>query len=436
MNSQPVFVLLFTQTSHEQKRMKLLIISHVSPWPGDSGQQLRVRYTLEVAVRAFQVDFLTIAPVGKRKEVEEQLAASGCQPLVLSSRLINGSFSKLRFYIGASLFALRTGMKDSNYQIGKLELCPARIRSAIGPRDYDLVLYEYFHAVDSVSVFRNMGVPVILDMHNVLWKSRKERLNEKAAWPAWLKRASLHRYRRGEETAWDQFDALIAINRSEQDLIQARLRPAQKLFYAPMGTDLSRWPACWEPAKPLRLAYYGGLASPHNEAAALRCYERVMPLIWQRIPDAELWLVGSNPTERLRRLTSDPRVKVTGFVAKVQEVLKTMSLVLCPWAGTYGFRSRIVEVMALGVPVVATPAAVDGMELESGRGIILADSDQKMAENGLRLMLSPNELATQSRLARSEMERLYSLESTYGRLMTELCEWTETRRAGGSKSEI
>jgi glycosyltransferase involved in cell wall biosynthesis len=407
---------------------KLLIISHVLPCPGQTGQELRVRYTLEAAVRTFQVDFLTFAPNGKRKEVEEQLAALGCRPVVLPSRLADGSFSKPRFGLGASIFTLRTGMKRSNYYVGHIELSPARVRSAIKSGDYSAVLYEYFHAVDSVPVFRSTGVPAILDMHNVLWKAREERLNEKTAWPAWFKRAALDRYRRGEEAAWDEFDALIAINRSEHDLVQARLRPAQKLFYAPMGTDLSRWPACWQPANPPRLAYYGGLASAHNEAAALRCHERIMPLIWQRFPAAELWLVGSNPTECLRNLTSDSRVKVTGFVEEVQDVLKTMSLVLCPWSGTYGFRSRIVEVMALGVPVVATPAAVDGMELESGRGITLADSDEVLAERALELLSAPNEVEAQSRLARSEMERLYSLENTYGRLMTELREWLEQRR--------
>jgi glycosyltransferase involved in cell wall biosynthesis len=153
-----------------------------------------------------------------------------------------------------------------------------------------------------------------------------------------------------------------------------------------------------------------------------------MPRIWKRYPDAELWLVGSNPSERLRRLTSDSRVKVTGFVEKVQDVLCIMSLVLCPWSGNYGFRSRIVEVMALGVPVVATPLAVDGMELESGRGIILADSDNALAERALELLSAPNQLAAQSRLARAEMERLYSLDNTYGRLMTELHDWLEARQ--------
>lgn len=387
-----------------------------------------MRYTIEAAVRKFDVDFLTFAPSAQSKEVGKQLAAFGCRPVILESCLPRSGLKRLARSLASGLFVLRTGLKSSNYAIGKVELSPARIRSAIDPGDYAAVLYEYFHAVDSVPVFQSAGVPAILDMHNVLWKSSEQRLSERTAWPAWFKRASLGRYRRREESSWDQFDALVSINRSEYDLVQARLRPTQKLFYAPMGTDLSRWPACWQPANPPRLAYYGGLGSRHNEAAALRCHDHIMPQIWKRFPDAELWLVGSNPSERLRSLTSDPRVKVTGFVEKVQDVLCTMSVVLCPWSGTYGFRSRIVEVMALGVPVVATPAAVDGMELESGRGIILADSDNALAEKALELLSAPNQLAAQSRLARSEMERLYSLDNTYGRLMTELRDWLAERR--------
>jgi glycosyltransferase involved in cell wall biosynthesis len=169
------------------------------------------------------------------------------------------------------------------------------------------------------------------------------------------------------------------------------------------------------------------LGNPHNQEAALRCHDQIMPRIWMKFPAAELWLVGSGSSERLRSLTSDSRVKVTGFVDEVQDVLHSMSLVLCPWSGTYGFRSRIVEVMALGVPVVATPAAVDGMELESGRGIILTDSDDAMAERTLELLSSSKQLEAQSRLARSEMERLYNLDNTYGRLMMELRDWLAGR---------
>lgn len=433
---RPLSVLTSPLQSPAAPLPRLLIISHVLPFPGTAGQQLRVRYMVEAAASRFNVNFLTCAPREKKQEVHERLSSFDCHPIILESRLNGSGVGVLPYRLAAGLFVLRTGLKSSNYSIGKIELSPARIREAVSPGDYDIVLYEYFHAVDSVALFQAVGVPAVLDAHNVLWKSLEQHLPRQQFWPEAFRKARLARYRRQEERSWRRFDAVIAINRAEHRLIQPSLHPSQKLFYAPMGTDLSRWPYAWQPATPARVAYYGGLGSPHNQAAALRCHKHIMPAIWQRFPEAELWLVGSNPSDRLRTLTADPRVKVTGFVDRAQDVLSAMSLVLCPWSGTYGFRSRIVEVMALGVPVVATPEAVDGMELESGHGLLLADADEALAQQALELLSNPGRLKEQSRLARSEMERLYSLENTYGRLMNELHEWLEARKAKAQRREI
>jgi len=402
---------------------KLLFISHVLPFPGAAGQELRVRYMLRSAATRFAVDFLTCAPTDQMEPVREKLRQEPCQPIVLPSRLGRTAAQTAAQRLAAAAFMLRTGLKHSNYRIGQMDLAPARIAAAVQPGAYDAVIYEYFHAVDSVRLFKPLGVPVILDMHNVLWRSLEQRLAQRPGIARVLNHFRLNRYRRREEAAWAQFDALIAINRSEQDWVQARLGPTQKLFYAPMGTDLSIWSAGWRPVTPPRLAFYGGLASAHNAAAALRCHHSIMPAIWQRFPDAQLWLVGSHPNDRLRRLAGDPRVRVTGFVGEVQDVLTTMSLVLCPWSGTYGFRSRLVEAMALGVPVVASPAAADGMELEHERGILFGETDAELAHQSLRLLTQPAFAQAQSRSARQTIERLYSLANTYGRLFQELSQW-------------
>jgi len=74
--------------------------------------------------------------------------------------------------------------------------------------------------------------------------------------------------------------------------------------------------------------------------------------------------------------------------------------------------------------------------LESGRGLMLADSDQMLAERALDLLSNRERLKEQSQMARSEMERLYGLENTYGRLMTELGEWLGARRERGQKPGV
>jgi glycosyltransferase involved in cell wall biosynthesis len=140
-----------------------------------------------------------------------------------------------------------------------------------------------------------------------------------------------------------------------------------------------------------------------------------MPRVWERFPETQFWFVGSDPPDHILELDKDKRVKVTGFVENVQEVLKTMTLVICPFSGEFGFRSRLIEIMALGVPVVATKDAAYGMGLKNGAGIFLANEDCDLAEACLTLMKDRCFLAEHSRLARLQIENKFSFELTYGK---------------------
>jgi glycosyltransferase involved in cell wall biosynthesis len=218
---------------------------------------------------------------------------------------------------------------------------------------------------------------------------------------------------------------LITINAAEHAYVEERL-PDKPLFYAPMGIDLEQWPYSWRPAEPPWVAYYGGLGSPHNRRDALRCYEEIMPRVWEQRPEVELWLVGSNPPPEMRTLDEeDARVHVTGYVEEVQEVLRTMTAVLCPWRGRYGFRSRLIEVMALGVPVVASPDAVYGMNLPDGEGLLLGKTDRDLADHLLALLTDESHAGAQSQQARRRVEEMYSFITTYERLANDLFRWLQ-----------
>jgi len=154
-----------------------------------------------------------------------------------------------------------------------------------------------------------------------------------------------------------------------------------------------------------------------------------MPRIWEEVPNAEFWIVGSNPPDEFKKLQRDRRVKVTGFVQRPQEVLSTATAVLCPWSGTYGFRSRLVEVMALGTPVIASLDAAYGMGLRQSHGFFSCAGDDQMARCALALINDSGFASAQSRLAHREVTALYSFEASYGRLGEELVQWVIHRRA-------
>jgi glycosyltransferase involved in cell wall biosynthesis len=126
-------------------------------------------------------------------------------------------------------------------------------------------------------------------------------------------------------------------------------------------------------------------------------------------------------------LERDSRVRVTGYVEDAQDVLKTMSVVLCPFTGTYGFRSRIVEVMALGIPMVVSPDAIYGMDMDIGRGLFVEKTDQKMAQTCIKLIQDQDFARQQSNLARTQVAATFSFEATYGMFAPNLYKFLKRR---------
>lgn len=407
-------------------KLPLLIVSHVLPYPGTAGQQQRVRNKLRALRRLFEITFLTYAPPSQIEQTKRSLLEYVDRPIVLPSRTRQSTLLQLNYKFLGKLYTVTTGLKASNYILGNVELNRKRIAEACTGDSFAIVVYEYWHAHKSTAAFRSRGIPCVLDMHDILWQSFTRQLESKKRLPRFWKNYAARQYKRNEERAWQYYDALISINVEEGRYAREVVGQSKPIFYAPMGVDLEQWPYCWSPENPPRIAYYGGLGNVYNQQEALRCYERIMPQIWRKNPDTELWLIGSNPPEALKSLSShDRRVTVTGYVERVQDTLKTISAVLCPFSATFGFRSRLVEVMATGVPVIATPEAVYGMEMEHGKGIFLTDDDSSFASQALSLLKQPDWAKQQSNLARQQVEEKFGFEATYGRLARDLYQFAE-----------
>jgi len=399
---------------------RLLVISHVLPFPATSGQRQRVYYTLKALKTQFHVTFLTVAPFSQHPSISENLHKICDDVILLDSLYSKNRVSRIWHRGIAFFFSIVTGLKSSNYITGKLEFSPKRVEKALENRSVDLVLFEYWHTADLVPLFKKNDIPCIIDTHNILWQSYERQMQMKRLPAFWKKRMVSH-YRRREEAAWTQFDGVIAINAAEYEYMKSRLPDSVWLTYVPMGIDLRLWSDPWEPADLPRIAYYGGLGSVHNQQDALTVYHQIMPLVWEKYPQAELWIIGSNPPATIQALSKDDkRVTVTGFVERVQDVLRTISIVVIPWSGTYGFRSRIVEVMALGIPVITTPDAVYGMNLTPQEGLFMETSEQAMGHRVLELLDDPQELHVLSQKARQQVERQYSFEASYYKMATEL----------------
>tara|TARA_Y100000996_G_scaffold301974_1_gene239435 strand:+ start:277 stop:1509 length:1233 start_codon:yes stop_codon:yes gene_type:complete len=401
------------------KKPNILVISKVLPFPGESGQQMRIRYMLESLKKEFNITFLTTAKISDSESIKNELKYFVDKSIVLPTQYDSIHF-KIIYKIKGYLWTLWTGLKMSNYIIGELDITDNRIEKILEHREIDIVLYEYWHAHKTITYFKKRGIPTILDMHNILWQSYKRQLRSIKWLPKFLFFRILKRYKDQEENIWKKFDGLIAINKTEFNYIKNVINKRTSITLIPMGIDLSKWNIDRKTVKPHRVGYYGGLGSIHNQNDALKCYYEIMPSVWERYPETELWIIGSQPPNKILKLQNlDSRVNVTGFVDKVQDVLQTMTIMILPWEGTYGFRSRIVEMMAIGLPVITSSDAIEGMGISEEDGVFCAQSINQYVNKTINILSrETGDSHSTNRGKKIKGIDRYDVKHTYGHLST------------------
>ena len=101
----------------------------------------------------------------------------------------------------------------------------------------------------------------------------------------------------------------------------------------------------------------------------------------------KFWLVGKDPPERIRRYgEGDPMIKVTGTVPDVRDYILKADLCIVPIRIGGGSRLKILEAMALKKAVVSTTVGAEGLMVENGKNILLADTPISFAERVISLL--------------------------------------------------
>jgi len=148
----------------------------------------------------------------------------------------------------------------------------------------------------------------------------------------------------------------------------------------PTGVDTGKYSAAPPaPANPAKIVFTGSMDWEPNIDAVLYFCEHVFPRVRADCPSAVFQIVGRDPHPKVRRLACDS-VQVTGTVPSVSEYLRDATVVVVPLRIGGGTRLKIFEAMAMGKAVVSTSVGAEGLQVQSGRDLILADSPEAFAE--------------------------------------------------------
>jgi glycosyltransferase involved in cell wall biosynthesis len=129
---------------------------------------------------------------------------------------------------------------------------------------------------------------------------------------------------------------------------------------------------------------------PPNVEGVLWFAWNVWPRVVEQVPEARLAVVGKDPPREVRDLPRHVRnVVVTGYVPDPAPYLAETAVFIVPLRAGGGMRVKIVDAWCWGVPIVSTSIGAEGIELEDGRNILIADEPQALADAVVRVLRDP-----------------------------------------------
>jgi sugar transferase (PEP-CTERM/EpsH1 system associated) len=220
----------------------------------------------------------------------------------------------------------------------------------------------------------------------------------------WRQYAALSRfpanilYRRESEAVLDLerraaacFDRTLFVSAAESSLfLKCAPEAKDRVLAMGNGVDLDRFNPERSFANPYAqrsraVVFTGAMDYRPNIDAVLWFAASVMPLLRGQVPGLEFWIVGSNPAPSVRRLAHASDIRVTGWVPDIRPYLAGAFAAVAPLRIARGIQNKVLEAMAMGRPVVASPQALEGISLKPGEEALVASEPKDFAATLLRV---------------------------------------------------
>jgi len=234
---------------------------------------------------------------------------------------------------------------------------------------------------------------------------------EKTRFPmSWVYRREWRTLRAFEERLARATVANIFCTPLEQRIFD-ELIPGTPSLVLRNGVDLAHHRPSQEAPDPDLLVFVGVMNYfPNIDGVAWFCRE-VLPALQARRPGTRLAIVGSHPTEEVKALARLPGVEVTGFVDDPRTWLARAAVSVAPLRIARGIQNKVLEAMAMGLPVVGTRSATQGVDGVAGRDYLVAESAEQQIEAVFALLQDSERARGLGRAARAFVEEHYDWEA-------------------------
>lgn len=293
---------------------------------------------------------------------------------------------------------------------------------------FDIVHIEHLRSVcyglelKAALQFTHFQVPIIWDSVDCIsYLFEQASKQSQSFFGRWITRVELARTRQYEGWLTSQFDRVLITSQVDRkallNLIQEDPAITEKITLLPNGADLDYFkPEPSLPRMPSRLIFSGKMSYHANITMVQYLVQEIMPLVWTKQPEVDLYIVGKDPSKAIRALEKNPAIVVTGTVDDLRPYIQQATVAVVPLVYGAGSQLKLLEAMACGTPVVATPQAISALDICPGHDLLVAQEPQAFAEAILSLVRDPQLQQQIGQAGRFYMEKNHSWASIAQRL--------------------
>lgn len=398
--------------------MKILWVKAGGLVPLDTGGKIRSYNLIRELARNHHVTLLTYySPHDNDAHgtLEQIVSRVVCLPIRLPSRRsLAGCASYVRNLFSPLPYSMAR-YRDSEVARKLLHLLQTEA--------YDVIICDFLVAACVISW--DFPCPKILFTHNVesMICQRHFLIARNPFWKFvwWREYRAMARV---ERFYIQKADHVLAVSDTDRDYF-SQLVDAAKITVVPTGVDMDYFKPLLGHEQPNTLVFTGSMDWMPNEDGVLYFTREILPHIRRRVPDVTFWVVGRKPTPQLKSIPGQHHdVYVTGTVDDIRPYLGKASVYVVPLRIGGGTRLKIFEAMAMGKAIVATSIAAEGLPVNQGKNIILADEPQEFAQRVVNLLKNSHLRAGLGQAALKAVEQKHSWASVAAHLEAALASVT------------
>lgn len=354
--------------------MRILFVCHRFPFPPARGGKIRPFNIIKHLSREHEVVVASLARSSQEAEAGRGLSKH-CSDFIMAEVSAPAAWARM--------FArLPTPQPSSMGYFYSPDLA-RRIQERLAREHFDLIFVHCSSVAPYVADVTSL--PKILDfgdMDSQKWLEYRRFKPFPLSLGYWLEGRKMEA---AEKNLARKFDLCTCTTKAELTTLRDFRAPTATDWF-PNGVDAGFFapsPATYDADA---ISFVGRMDYFPNQQAMLFFSNEVFPQIRKERPAATLAIIGAEPSAEIRALAARDGITVTGTVPDVRDHVRRSAVSVAPLAIARGTQNKIIECMAMGVPVVTSPEAAGGVDAVAGEHLLVAHSPDDYADKLLTLM--------------------------------------------------